>query len=320
MRLEGIIYLRNSITVDVECLDKELSIIVSGFVGTLTTPVLDPEFKNKGKDSVFASYALLPPRGINSKIKIEENWGIPFSWPKGDSSLEAFGFWFDIKDQVQINEAAKQIYSDLGNWIEILKENLSILSGQDLSMARYGISQVLIERVEKRELYISKESELVDRYLPPQNANVMIDQKSGVTFSQLDDAIKLTNENKHPLLELELLREAKQALITNNLRKSILDSATALELCLINTIRSNLDIADSLKNEILRNYNSIAKKRQLLKVLNIELPKFDYQGDFEVLRNKAIHIGKLPTRDEARQALKIASTVINDLMKDKFEK
>lgn len=319
MRLEGIIYLKNSVTIDAECLDKQFSISVSGFGGILTTPILDPEFKTKDKDRSFASYELLAPSGLNSEIKIEGKWGVPFSWPKGDSSLEAFGFWFDINEE-QISESTKQIYAELSNWIELLKDNLSILSGQDLGMARFGISQVLVERIEKRDLYISKESKLIDRYFPPQNVNVIVDKKSGVTLNQLSDAIKLTNENKHPLLELELLREAKQALMTNNLRKSILDSATALELCLINTIRANLDMAEPLKNEILKNYNSIAKKRQLLKVLKIDLPKFDYQDDFETLRNKAIHIGQLPTKEEARQALKIATTVITELTKDKFEK
>ncbi|HOX83425.1 MAG TPA: hypothetical protein PLJ60_07480, partial [Chryseolinea sp.] len=272
MRLEGIVYLKNSITVDAECLDEQFSISVSGFDGILATPTLDPEFKTKDKDRSFARYELLAPKGLNSKIKMEGKWGVPFSWPKGDSSLEAFGFWFDIKNEEQISGAAKRIYAELSNWIELLKDNLSILSGQDLSMARFGISQVLLERTEKRELYISKESKLIDRYFPPQNVNVIVDQKSGVTLNQLSDALNLTNENKHPLLELELLREAKQALITNNLRKSILDSATALELCLINTIRSNLDMAESLKNEILKNYNSIAKKRQLLKAINVLTP------------------------------------------------
>jgi hypothetical protein len=320
MRLEGIIYLRNSVTVDAECLDGEFPIIVSGYNGSLATPILDRNFTIKDKDRSFGSYPLLPPKGLNSRIKINEKWGIPFSWPKGDSSLDALGFWFDIENDEQIAEAAKQVYTGLGNWIELLKDNLSILSGQNLYEARFGMSQVLIERVEERDLYISKDSKLLDRYVPQQNVNVIIDQKSGVTVSQLREAVILTNENKHPLLELDLLREAKQALTRNNLRKSILDSATALELCLINTIKSNLDIAQPLKNEVLKNYNSISKKRQLLKVLKIELPKFDYQEDFEALRNKAIHIGQLPTKEEARQAFKIAATVITKLTRDKFEK
>lgn len=320
MRLEGIIYLRNSVTIKAECLDFELPLIVSGFNGILATPSLDPNFKTKDKDRAFSSYSLLKPTGLNSKIKIEETWGTPFSWPMGDSSLEALGFWFDIANEEQISEAAKQIYIGLSSWIELFKDNLSTLSGQDLAEARFGMSQVLIERIEKRELYISKESKVLNRYFPQQKVKVIIDKNSHVTANQFREAVILTNESKHPLLEIDLLREAKRALSSNNLRKSILDSATALELCLINTIKANLSIDDQLKNEILKNYNSISKKRQLLKVLGIELPKFDYQENFEALRNKAIHIGKLPTKDEASQAFKIATSVITELTKNRFEK
>lgn len=319
MRLQGILYFQNSITVKGECLGKQFVIDVAGHKGILATPTIDPMYANENSKGRFTSFELLCPTGLNKNFPVDGGWGVPLSWPTADSSLLACGFWFDVDEDVDKQAISAEIYSALSSWAELFKDNITTLSGQNLHLPRFGYTQTLREREEKRDLYYPISGTEMEIYWPPQIINVTLDQHCQITYAQFTQGIALTNRSKRPLLELYLLREANEALITGNLRKAILDAATAVELCLTNTIKANLRVDENLQHELLKNYNSITRKRQLLKVLQIELPPFNYQDDFETLRNKAIHIGKSPTNKEARLAVTIATAVISKLTIDKFE-
>ena len=149
--------------------------------------------------------------------------------------------------------------------------------------------------------------------------NVKVFLSDPINIKLFKHTLKATSDNKQLLLEFQLLKEAHQSLQTDNYRKSILDSASALELSLTNAIKRELKIDEKLLDEILKMNNSIAKKIALIKFTRQKLPEYNFKKDIEDLRNKAIHIGKTPTEEEASKAYKIVKAVLEKLTIDKFE-
>ena len=49
------------------------------------------------------------------------------------------------------------------------------------------------------------------------------------------------------------------------------------------------------------------------------MPDHNYKKEFEEIRNRAIHIGHLPNKQEAKKAYEIAKNVLDTLVLDRFE-
>jgi len=129
---------------------------------------------------------------------------------------------------------------------------------------------------------------------------------------------ELANDNKKPVLEYMFLLESNRALQEYNYRKCILDSATALEIGLTNKLDSSLCEGEQFRRGLLKDYNSLAKKRKLLNSLNINLP-VNPQVDVEEVRNRTIHRGYNPSESEGRKAYETAKTILGIIVEEKFE-
>ena len=148
----------------------------------------------------------------------------------------------------------------------------------------------------------------------------MISNKDAIDFDTFKSVINATSENKRLRLEYQLLKDSYKALLACEYRRSVLDCAAALEACLTSVLQEHLEIPNTnLRDRMLKENNSISKKRNLLKDIGIELPKANYQKDIEEPRNIAIHTGKSITSDRARKAYQTVICAIQKLIEDKFE-
>lgn len=320
MKVEGYIKFENSLPLKGNSLNKEFQIKVLNIIGSLVTPRLAPDFNIK-KENEFAPQ-LLKPEGSSPRLA-KVNWGSVGMLPDGDSYVNCCYLYFQIESEV-----AREIGADLSqaieSWRKLFIENLSVISKMDLRgpekdgpySGSHG-SHYLFADIQNSTGKFDSE-----RFYHPQTITLYspVIGKNAVSSDQISTSIQLANEHKRPVLEFYLLLDSQRELVEDNFRKVVLDAATALEVCFIKLISANLNIDDALKNLLLEKHNSLFQKRQLLKVLKIDLPRLpqEYQ-DFEKLRNKAIHAGTLPTEKEAIWAFGLAQESLYQLAINKFE-
>jgi hypothetical protein len=126
---------------------------------------------------------------------------------------------------------------------------------------------------------------------------------------------------KKPLLPFYFYLDAEKAELENNYRKSILDSATAIEVCFSMIIAGLLPSQNKFNKYIFSKHNSLHQKRDLLKALEINLPFSDkeYENNIDKIRNRVIHGGYTPTITEIKASLKITHQTIYNLLPLKYE-
>lgn len=311
MKITGHIKLKSPLTVKSDCLNREFKFMIGSLLGKLITPKLPVD------SGGFETGQNLEEPGPERFFNEEIFWGRVIQWSDGISHIYNFKFEFYIDDESNIEDVGNRLYEGLPKWSIRFRDNLSVF-GHELELPT--LTQKKIEEEKEYFDFFYNGSEGAKRpFTPISLINMTIIRNTGIEFQDLYDVVSVTSENKRPILELGLLREAHIALFEENYRKSILDSSTALELALTNYLRREIKIDQPLLEELLKLNNSIAKKRNLLKIVGVTLPNHNYADDLETLRNRAIHIGKEPSKEEARKAFLISKEVINLLCEEKFE-
>jgi len=313
MKIVGYIEFDESLRVPDECLGYQFPIMVDSFAGNLFTPIKGVV----GAPPVSSGDVDLEEPITDLKLDLEIEWGRFIG--NNTSQLHAFKIEFNINesDGGKFKECANKLYEGLAKWITRFKANLSAF-GQSVNTPTSFKNRKDFEKGMYDIMYWNG-SRLWHPYDLISTGNLIV-RFEKITLREFEQVLRLTSENRQPILELRLLDEARLALIKQDFRKSVLDSATAFELCLTNQLKRKLKVDQPLLDEILKSNNSIGKKRKLLSVINEALPtKYNYEQDIEVLRNRAIHIGTEPTEDEARNALKISREIVKDLCIDRFE-
>ena len=313
MEIVGYIKLINGLRVTSECLEKSFNIKVNGVQGSLLIPSIPTNLS-----------MVLPgimPKLIQPKSHIQFNedlfeWGRLYSRPSGESIVNRFMIEFEYRTISEFDQIGSKIREGIGSWIIRFRENLFAF---EYNIDAPGF-KVINSIQDDYKLYYRlnvEESSIKDLDKDPEEVFLLIEEP--ITLKDLAQTIKITSENKHLILEYQLLKDANQALLNDNYRKSILDCASALELCLTNALKRGLPIKGTFLVEILKMNNTIRKKRDLMKFTQQKLPDYDYQQSIEDLRNRAIHIGKTPTEIEAKKAYKIVKEVVGKLTIEKFE-
>jgi hypothetical protein len=311
MKITGHIKLKSPLTVKSDCLNKEFNFMIGSLLGKLITPKL-PEDSGGLKTGQN-----LEEPGLERFFNEEIFWGRVIQWSDGRSHIYNFKIEFDVDDESNVEDVGNRLYEGLPKWSIRFRDNLSVF-GHDLELPTVNQNEIEAEK-EYFDFFYKGPEGAKRPFTPTSVLNITIIGDTGIEFQDLHHVITITSENKRPILELGLLREANIALLEENYRKSILDSSTALELALTNCLRREIKIGQPLLDELLKLNNSISKKRNLLKIVGIALPNHNYVDDLETLRNRAIHIGKEPNDEEARKAFFISKEVIDLLCVEKFE-
>jgi hypothetical protein len=315
MKIFGYFKFKEGLNLSSDCLNKEYNIQISKYKGKILTPFLIENFET---DSDNIRINLLPPKSKLDCLDKRLNWGRPYSWPNGDSNVQTLKIELNIIKQNFSIKSKKELEKEIENWINRFRLNLFAFN--------YNIdSPSLIEKKSTREIFeffsesITKnnKSAFFEEYI--ESVTVYISKP--IKEKDLINVIDVTSSNKKLILEYQLLRDANKELLLENYKKSILDSATALEVSLTNAIKRDLEINEKLLLPILKKYNGLRQKRELLKLTKNTLPLKDkiYEKRIEKLRNEAIHSGKTPTKKEAKDAFIIVKKTIDSLITDKFE-
>lgn len=305
---KGVLFFEYELPLISGAIEKEFPISINNLKGTFATPRYPEKFPLDTKVS-----ALISPKSCDPKLK-EVFWGSIMSWPKGECNVKSCLIEIDIENSINVTT----FLMDVDSWYQRFLDNLTIVSGHNVRGTQ-KVHTVAPVGHGKFELYSDKKLLSVHA---PTSLTVYHrdkDKEYGISYEQLKEAADITSAGKKPLFEFYFFMDAWEAFQHDNYRKTILDAATALEIALNNVLKKKLPVEEHFKNDVLKNYNSLSKKRSLCKTLKINLPKYHYEKEFDEVRNHAIHIGRYPTRVEAQKALEIANDILDKIIPDKFE-
>lgn len=315
MKIFGYFKFKEGLNLSSDCLNKDYNIQISKYKGKILTPYLIENFETTS-DNIGIN--LLPPKSKLDCLNKRFDWGSPHSWPSGDSQVQTLRIELNINEQNFSIKSKEELRKEIESWINRFRLNLYAYN--------YNIdSPNLVEKRSTRDMFefflqTGKEN-IKDKFFEGTEHSVTIYVSKSIKEVDFKNAIDVTSSNKKLILEYQLLRDANKELLLENYKKSILDSATALEVSLTNAIKRDLEINEKLLFPILKKYNGLRQKRELMKLTKNTLPLNDktYEKRIEKLRNDAIHSGKKPTKEEAIKAFNIAKKTIDSLITEKFE-
>ena len=311
-RYVGYIELKEGILLEPDCLGKTFTVNIDGTEGQLLTPSLPFNFANLDVDN--ARMNLVQPES-EPNFRDHLKWGETASWPHGTSRVRLFRIEFNSP----ISETyRKKISTSIHNWIQRMRKNLYAV---DYNL---DLPSVTSDRVDTEKYYftlfspsLGENKVSISDQLPER---ISVNIPVGLEIERFSEVLRKTSENFTLKLEYQLLKNAQTALRLGNYRESILDAATAFELALTNLLLENLQVERKLKEKILQQNNSIKKKRDLLDFIDVKLPhKPKKYQNVEMLRNRAIHIGKEPTKEDAGEAFLTVKEALEQISSSKYE-
>lgn len=114
--------------------------------------------------------------------------------------------------------------------------------------------------------------------------------------------------------EWRYLREARSWLNAGQTRRAVIDACTAAEIALANQVHHLLDRTDEVViQELLLRCNGIADVAKLVRTIGgseATASRKQVEERLASVRNRAVHAGKEPEPEEASQALKVATDVV----------
>ncbi|WP_017294055.1 hypothetical protein [Geminocystis herdmanii] len=315
MKIFGYFKLKKELNLTSDCLNKKYDFQISQYKGNILTPILIENFKTNKN---YLHTKLLPPKNEFDIYDKTLDWGTPSIWPIGDSGVSTLKIELNIDDDFS-NDKKLKLQQEINNWINRFQENLFAYD-YNIDSPNLTVNTSIASNF---KFFTFNNNKCFNEYFENTNVLINLHPSNALTESEFRDVINVTSLNKKLILEYQLLKNANTELINNNYRKSVLDSATALEVSITNAIRRDLEVNEEILPHILKKYNGLRQKRELLKLTNNTLPSpspsLDYENGIENLRNNAIHSGKIPTEIEASNAYRIAKEAINSLTINKYE-
>jgi hypothetical protein len=314
MIIEGYIELDNTITVSMNCLGKLFLIKIDGLDGFLATPRMFEGFYDDRKLGALQS----PEVGVVEFIS-EFYWGSVYCWPQGVSEIRACKIIFPDINEEKFEDFGNRIVSNLDKWLNLPIDNVSFTMRGDYRGPRRAKSSKSSRVAGKFGLF--RKLHGPDNYFrplggKPEIINVSVSEYNGFNEEELQNILNDTSNGKTPLLPFYFFFDAERAEFDENYRKSILDSATAVEVCFSSIIGKLLPTDNDLNKYIHSKHYTLQQKRELIKVLKVSLPfkEDDYKNKLDRLRNRVIHAGYIPSSNEVNSALKIAEQTLYSLL------
>jgi len=299
----GIIHFSPSLLCSADGLGESADISIGGHAGSLTLPSLD-EWEEDIKDSFdHLNKLLLGPLPARSWKKGEKLifWGKPVVYPSGESEVECALVEFrSFSDDHE--SCVQQIYEGFGEWQKLFEKYVTLLTKQNTScriISHDGPGRI--------ELLLNEESKL--RYISRINRNpiatiCMTTEDESLHLEQFREAARLSSLGLTPKFEYVLLLESYSARRNEDYRKSIIEAANALEICLTERIMDEFNRQGiSFGEKLLQKFRMLGGRFELIRLLGVPLPNKDYETLVNKPRNDVVHRGYFPDQALANQVI-----------------
>ena len=323
LKVEGPLGLDQGISVTFDSLGKTFHSRIAGTVVNVQLPGLrvhelaDEAGEPPGYIEIVAPEWTAEPWGWVDVEKLpfaESNsqWGqVVFTdWtnkdgqPSGIASVSQARFWFDgTADFEGTSELGREVMAARDAWWSLVVEWVETISFQMVG-ARDDI-QLQRSRALTRSLWTTSDEGSTLIETGSYSWHRIISQRP-LTLGGLERAFELAGRGVQPSLGWQLLRDAHHAQAYGELRRAIVEMASALEVGSAMWLEHRLERTEAeIRKFIIGNMGTLGKRIQSMK----EMGWVEPEGIKKVvqLRNQAVHAGSAPAVGDTAQAL--ASTL-----------
>lgn len=279
-QIMGLIPLAEPILCKKEVLGEKFNTKIEGRDVTFIMPSFD-----ESKDgSVGMEHMLISPNYFSTFKEGNSNlvWGCVIGWPNGLSSVQMIAIEINLKED-DFDENAQKIYRIAKNWGDLIRYYACLITKQNCltsfgSASSYGFVNLFNKKTKER---ISTTS----------THNITINIPAASEYLSMENMkliIEMLSSNKKIKTEYHFLLKAYSDLKNHELRQTIVDATTSLEICLDNYIMKTCD-AKEIDGTKLLDHRSLGDKFRVLKILKIELPTKDPDKKIVKFRNDIVH-------------------------------
>ncbi|MEU8750748.1 hypothetical protein AB0C88_09710 [Streptomyces chartreusis] len=155
-------------------------------------------------------------------------------------------------------------------------------------------------------------------YASPVLMRTLFIERQPVTRPQLSAALRHASRGEHLPVEHRMLLSARDAQLGGDLRRAVIDAATAAEVALASFVADHLAIKGMKRDfidEMIKDVNGIVNLHALCTRLGGKpaVSKNKVAQELANVRNLAAHGGKTPTPEETATAREHAETIVREL-------
>lgn len=308
--LRIIIKLNESIPCGYDALDKEYKFEIDGYVTNFFLPCIFEKEVNNDFDTPFA-LGLNEEKSEGLKFPEDFNWGFIQSYSTIPHSNAFQVFVENIMIDVQTQETdINDFLLSLKKWLRMFENFLKIHS---------SIKNHLTRTEEKEWALISVFVKNKNwKKIPQNNVHRMSVQlpSQEIFFDSVGFAkfLDLVSRNPSIPLEYNLYSEAIDAFIKEEFRRSIIESASAIELSLAQAVTNHpnfLMLSEKTKKSEIKKYRMLGKIIEMCRKYGVDLLSIDFDNEVLGPRNSVAHKGYYPTEKEARVILKHSRVLLD---------
>lgn len=306
LKIYGITEFSTPIICSAEVLGRSIEITIGGQIGTLTFPSL-PEWQTGNNSLLFKQ--LLGPEPARSWKRGDELivWGHPVSYPDKVSEVDRALIEFTLSTD-NLDNNTQEIYDGFGAWLELFQNYVILLTTQNtrckiVSHDGPGRLELYSDESNKLKMIQNNKTTALTVY--------MSNNDEALNFEQLLESARISSALLPPKFEYVLLLESYKARRNRDFRKSIIEAANALEVCLTTRILDEFSQQGiSFGEKLLQKFRMLGGRFELIKLLGISLPEKDYENLIIKPRNTVVHRGIFPDQRLANQVI----TEVEDIL------
>lgn len=277
--IKGVLKLSNSILCNRDVLGRSFECEIDGIKASIHFPQFP--IVDESKPQIGISNPLLAPE-IGKQFSDHGDplfWGIPVSYPAGNSSVNRLVISVEC-EETQNKDRAKVLYESYEQWVYSFIIYLMLETKQNLERNRNKDEFAFLQLVD-------------DKYIPnmtPVNLCLNIPVNSSFASEvQIINAIHFANSGKELLFEYQMLLSAYCAIQENQNRRAIMDACVALEIFLVNQIKLTCQSKQTSSDTYNVDNLSLGERIKLIRLLDQRFPNKDYDNLIVKPRNDLMH-------------------------------
>jgi hypothetical protein len=312
-RIETTVEFPHGIPCKNDVLGTEHTILIDSHEGIVSFPNIPSNYK----ESLPIRKRLIQPNNGNMEVAFYKtlDWG-NYS-DSGLSCMKRCIIWFPC-NSVDYKKMGDEIGKNISGYFENFILFLEIYLKK--AFDSYPTCGSSAENLTRYWLW-EKDGKMMDARNPTISFSVnLVSEEFFASKDIIKEALSYSNKGFEPNLTYKLLRDSIFHKNRKDFRRAILDSSTAIEIALTERIKDELSTRnindENLTDSFLKKYHSLRGRIELLKTLNVKLPrsKKDYD-EFSNMRNRSIHAGYISNHSEAEKAVELAIDTLNTFSK-----
>jgi hypothetical protein len=313
--LEGLFTCASGLLVVPECLGQSFQTRTATYELTITLPELDAA--DAGAPLHRPPWKF-NPEGVAPTTSVNEEWGTVAStrtrnsdgtWPAYNAAVRQciVATTVEAGNDEQFREAAKVFADELSAWWPSVTDWLGVLTGQDF--VGLGIQQRSI--LSDGFHAWSGDADGIRRAGYGSFLDVVPGRVQALDRDQLQRAFDLGASEQRPPAEWLLIRDARSLLRVRDYRRAVIDAGSATELALTELLDRRLAGVDPVIQGTLMDRNrGLDRRAELTRALQAGTVPNTFADNLNKPRTRATHGKETITRDQARDALTVATDIV----------